>query len=70
MLTKMLRILFNFYTIQVDNLEYHIFSLHCKFFFILEKAKSVPGSVIQATRTVEFENGLRTGVLLGGCWGP
>ena len=26
------------------------------------------GSVIQATGTVEFENGLRTGVLPGGCW--
>ena len=31
---------------------------------------SVAGSVIQATGTVEFEDGLRTGVLLGGCWGP
>ena len=26
------------------------------------------GSVIQATGMVEFEDGLRTGVLLGGCW--
>ena len=31
---------------------------------------SVAGSVIQATGTVEFENGLWTGVLPGGCWGP
>ena len=30
----------------------------------------VADSVIQATGTVEFEDGLRTGVLLGGCWGP
>ena len=29
---------------------------------------SVVGSVIQATGTVEFEDGLRTGVHLGGCW--
>ena len=31
---------------------------------------SVAGSVIQATGTVEFEDGLRTGVLPGGCWCP
>ena len=30
----------------------------------------VADSVIQATRTVEFEDGLRMVVLLGGCWGP
>ena len=30
----------------------------------------VADSVIQATRTVEFEDGLRTVVHLGGCWGP
>ena len=29
--------------------------------------ESVAGSVIQATGTVEFEDGLRTGVLPGGC---
>ena len=28
------------------------------------------GSVIQALGTVEFEDGLRKGVLSGGCWGP
>ena len=28
------------------------------------------GSVIQATGTVEFEDGLRTGVLPGDCWCP
>ena len=28
------------------------------------------GSVIQATGTVEYEDGLRTGVLHGGCWCP
>jgi len=28
--------------------------------------ESMAGSVIQATGTVEFEDGLRT----GGCWGP
>ena len=28
------------------------------------------GFVIQATGTVEFEDGLRTGVLPGGHWGP
>ena len=32
--------------------------------------ESVAGSVIQATGTVEFEDGLRTGVLPGGCWCP
>ena len=32
--------------------------------------ESVAGSVIQATGTVEFEDGLRTGVLPGGCWYP
>ena len=32
--------------------------------------ESVAGSVIQASGTVEFEDGLRTGVLLGGCWCP
>ena len=30
----------------------------------------VADSVIQATGTVEFEDGLRTVVHLGGCWGP
>ena len=30
----------------------------------------VVDSVIQASGTVEFEDGMRTGVLLGGCWGP
>ena len=30
--------------------------------------ESVAGSVIQATGTVEFEDGLRTGFLPGGCW--
>ena len=30
----------------------------------------VADSVIQATGTVEFEDGLRMGVLFGGCWGP
>ena len=29
---------------------------------------SVVGSVIQATGTVESEDGLRMGVFLGGCW--
>ena len=32
--------------------------------------ESVAGSAIQATGTVEFEDGLKTGVLLGGCWCP
>ena len=32
--------------------------------------ESVVGSVIQASGTVEFEDGLRTGVLLGGYWCP
>ena len=32
--------------------------------------ESVAGSIIQATGTVEFEDGLRTRVLLGGCWCP
>ena len=31
---------------------------------------SFAGSVIQDTRTVKFEDGLRTGVLPGGCWYP
>ena len=30
--------------------------------------ESVAGSVIQASGTVEFEDGLRMGVLFGGCW--
>ena len=32
--------------------------------------ESVAGTVIQATRTVDFEDCLRTGVLPGGCWYP
>ena len=32
--------------------------------------RSVAGLVIQATGWTEFEDGLRTGVLLGGCWCP
>ena len=32
--------------------------------------ESVAASVIQAIGTVEFEDGLRMGVLLGGCWYP
>ena len=37
---------------------------------IVSAMEFVADSVIQATGTVEFEDGLRTGVLLGGCWGP
>ena len=32
--------------------------------------RSVVGLVIQATGRMEFEDGLRTGVLLGSCWCP
>ena len=32
--------------------------------------ESVAGSVIQASGTVEFEDGLRTGVLQEDCWCP
>ena len=32
--------------------------------------RSVAGLVIQATGRTEFEDGLRTGVLLGDCWCP
>ena len=32
--------------------------------------ESMAGSVIQATGTVEFEDGLKMGVLPGGCLGP
>ena len=32
--------------------------------------ESVAGSVIQATGMVEFEDGLRTGVLQEDCWCP
>ena len=32
--------------------------------------RSVAGLVIQATERTEFEDGLRTGVLLGHCWCP
>ena len=32
--------------------------------------ESVADSVIQDTGRMKFEDGLRTGVLLGGCWGP
>ena len=48
----------------------------CEFYMFLQPIKfklhreSVAGSVIQATGTVEFEDGLRTGVLPGGCWCP
>ena len=35
-----------------------------------ECQESFAGSVIQATGTLEFEDGLRAGVLLGGCWCP
>ena len=34
----------------------------------MNHGKSVAGSVIQATGTVEFEDGLRTGVLPRSCW--
>ena len=30
----------------------------------------VADPVIEAIARLEFEDGLRTGVLLGGCWGP
>ena len=30
----------------------------------------VADPVIEAIVRLEFEDGLRTGVLLGGCWGP
>ena len=30
----------------------------------------VAGPVIEAIARLEFEDGLRTGVLHGGCWGP
>ena len=36
----------------------------------IRNRESVAGSVIQASGTVEFEDGLRTGVLPGGCWCP
>ena len=35
-----------------------------------ECLRSVVGLVIQATGRTEVEDGLRTGVLLGGCWCP
>ena len=35
----------------------------------VEFTRNLAGSVIQATRTVEFEDGLRTGVLPGDCSG-
>ena len=34
----------------------------------MDKWESMAGSVIQATGTVESEDGLRMGVHLGGCW--
>ena len=36
----------------------------------LNSLRSVAGLVIQATGRTEFEDGLRTGVLLGDCWCP
>ena len=42
----------------------------CSSIGIWKHRESVAGSVIQATGTVEFEDGLRTGVLPGGCWCP
>ena len=50
--------------------------LFCPFFqhfevvYVLMDRESVAGSVIQATGMVEFENGLRMVLLLGGCWCP
>ena len=38
--------------------------------YSLEYRETVASSVIQATGMVEFEDGLRTGVLPGGCWYP
>ena len=37
---------------------------------LMNYLESVTGSVIQATGTVEFEVGLRTGVLQEDCWCP
>ena len=37
---------------------------------LLNYLESVTGSVIQGTGTVEFEDGLRTGVLQEDCWCP
>ena len=41
-----------------------------KYKSIFNYREFVADSVIQASGTVEFEDGLRTGVLLGGCWDP
>ena len=41
-----------------------------KNYFGIKYRESVVAAVIQAAGTVEFENGLRTGVLSGGCWCP
>ena len=37
---------------------------------LLTKLGLVADPVIEAIAKLEFEDGLRTGVLLGGCWGP
>ena len=54
-----LNFLFLLISFDLDN----VFTLVCS-------RESVAGSVIQATGKVEFEDGLRTGVLPGGCWYP
>ena len=35
-----------------------------------EKLRLIAEPVIEAIVRLEFEDGLRTGVFLGGCWGP
>ena len=41
---------------------------HLGFFDVAINQESVASSVIQATGTAEFDDGLRMGVFLGGCW--
>ena len=65
---------------DVGHVEVHVLKRPRRMFLILDKMaiywlvkinrESVVGFVIQATGTVEFEDGLRTGVLPRGCWYP
>ena len=46
------------------------YSFQNQSFITISSQESVAGSVIQATGTVEFEDGLRMGVLQEDCWCP
>ena len=57
---------------QMPILDICLIYLNIKIIIVTRKynQESVAGSVIQATGMVEFEDGLRTGVLQKDCWCP